>query len=161
MLLFLKNLAFTIIVPGTVAFYIPIWMSGGRSAFLTAPLCCERLAGLVPILPGSAIYLRCVWDFAAIGRGTPVPIDEPRKLIVRGLYRHVRNPMYIGVLLVIVGWAIFFRSLKVISYGFCVGVVFHAFVVLFEEPHLRRRFGESYAHYRRTVHRWIPGRGRP
>lgn len=160
MLLFLKNLAFTIIVPGTVAFYIPIRIAGGRSAFLNAMPGWERLAGLVPILIGLAVYLWCVWDFAAIGRGTPLPIDEPRKLIVRGLYRYVRNPMYIGVLLVNIGWAIFFRSLEVVSYAFCVGLAFHLFVVIYEEPHLRRRFGESYAHYCRTVHRWIPGRGR-
>jgi len=160
MLLFLKNLAFTIIVPGTVAFYIPIWIAGRRSGFLTFSSGWEQFVGLVPILLGLAIYFRCVWDFATIGRGTPAPIDEPDKLIVRGLYRYVRNPMYIGVLLVILGWAICFRSLGVVSYGFCVGLAFHGFAVIFEEPHLRRRYGESYAHYCRTVHRWIPGRGR-
>lgn len=160
MLLFLKNLAFTIIVPGTVGFYVPIWIAAGWSGFPNASPGWERFSGLLTILLGLAVYLWCVWDFAMIGRGTPAPIDEPRKLIVRGLYRYVRNPMYIGVLLVIIGWATYFRSLGVVSYALCVGLVFHLFVVVYEEPHLRRRFGESYTHYCRTVHRWIPGRER-
>ena len=134
MLLFLKNLAFTIIVPGTVAFYIPIRIAGGRSAVLDAMPGWERFAGLVTILLGLAVYLWCVWDFATIGRGTPLPIDEPRKLVVRGPYRYVRNPMYIGVLLVIIGWAIFFRSLQVVSYSFCVCLAFHLFVIIAVQP---------------------------
>jgi len=159
MLLFLKNFAFSVIVPGTVAFYIPISMAAGRFGFVAAPPSWTRLVGVVPILSGLVIYLWCVWCFARSGRGTPAPIDEPKKLIVLGPYRYARNPMYMSVLLVIIGWAVFFYSLRVLSYGFCVGLVFHLFVVIYEEPHLRRRFGESYEHYCRAVRRWIPGRG--
>lgn len=159
MLLFLKNLVFTLVVPGTVAVYIPIRIATGPTGFSTVSWVWEQFLAFPPLLLGAATYLRCVWDFATAGEGTPAPIDAPRRLVVRGLYRNVRNPMYVGVLLVVGGWALFFRSLAVLWYGCALGLVFHLFVVVFEEPHLRRRFGEPYERYCRAVGRWIPGRG--
>jgi len=158
MWLFLKNLVFTVIVPGTVAVYIPIRMAVGRSALLTGSWRWNQFLAVVPLLLGAAIYLRCVWDFGTTGRGTPAPIDAPRQLVVVGLYRYVRNPMYLGVLCVITGWAIFFRSWGILLYGSGLALAVHLFVVFVEEPHLRRRFGESYERYCRAVPRWTPGR---
>jgi protein-S-isoprenylcysteine O-methyltransferase Ste14 len=94
------------------------------------------------------------------GHGTPAPIDAPKHLVVHGLYKYVRNPMYIGVLLVIVGAAVLFQSRRVLVYGAIVGLFFHLFVVLFEEPLLRKKFGESYLSYCRGVGRWVPRLGR-
>jgi protein-S-isoprenylcysteine O-methyltransferase Ste14 len=154
MLLFLKNLLFTILVPGTVAVYIPLWMA--RSRHLHPQVGLPQVAALVPFLLGAAIYFWCLWDFARHGRGTPAPIDAPKRLVVRGLYRFVRNPMYVGVLLVIAGWAAFFESRAILFYGLGVFLMFHLTVLVVEEPILARSFGESYEAYRRAVGRWVP-----
>ena len=152
MLLFLKNLLFTVVVPGTVAVTVPLL------AFSHAPvaLAPSTVAGALLLLAGGAIYLWCLWDFATFGRGTPAPIDPPKRLVVRGLYRHTRNPMYVGVLAVVVGWSLLFDSLPLAFYGLAVAGGFHLFVVLYEEPHLRRTFGPSYEEYCARVDRWIP-----
>ena len=161
MLLFLKNLLFTVLVPGTVAVYVPLrlaaggWVSPQRWGV-------AQYAALLPLACGCAVYFWCLWDFAAFGRGTPAPVDAPRRLVVRGLYRYVRNPMYVGVLLVIAGWALLFGSPRVLGYGAVVALFFHLFVLAVEEPTLRGKFGRSYEQYCREVGRWVPraGRGR-
>src|SRR5690606_22414622 len=94
------------------------------------------------------------------GRGTPAPLDPPRRLVVRGLYHVVRNPMYYGVLNAIAGWIVFFGSLGVAIYGLGVAAAFHIFVVRVEEPTLRRQYGADYDAYCRSVNRWLPARPR-
>lgn len=160
MVLWLKNVLFTLVVPGTVGVLVPWWL--GRRATANAdagwPWSWSQWLALPLFLTGAAIYGWCVWDFMMAGRGTPAPVDPPRRLVVRGLYRFVRNPMYYGVLNVITGWVVFFGSRDVLVYGAIVATAFHAFVCLVEEPSLRRRFGEEYERYCRRVHRWIPRR---
>lgn len=159
MLLFLKNLMFTVLVPGTVAVFIPYRIVSRTPAALSVTP--GRLLLAAPALAlGAAIYLWCLWDFAVTGRGTPAPIDPPRQLVVRGLYRYVRNPMYLGVLLVVAGWAILSWSGRVLAYGVAVALLFHLFVLLVEEPLLRSKFGSAYEAYRETVRRWWPGRAK-
>ncbi len=157
MLLFLKNFLFTVFVPGSVAVFIPYRIVVRADPGLVfAPW---RLLWSAPLfLLGAGIYFWCLWNFAVTGRGTPAPIDPPKRLVVRGLYRHVRNPMYLGVLLVVAAWAAVSGSGRVVEYGLGVAVVFHLFVVLVEEPLLRHRFGASYEVYCRAVSRWLPGR---
>jgi len=157
MLLFLKNFLFTVFVPGSVAVFIPYRIVVRADPGLVfAPW---RLLWSAPLfLLGAGIYFWCLWNFAVTGRGTPAPIDPPKRLVVRGLYRHVRNPMYLGVLLVVAAWAAVAGSGRVVEYGLGVAVVFHLFVVLVEEPLLRHRFGASYEAYCRAVSRWLPGR---
>ena len=139
-MLLLKNLLFTLIVPGTAGVYVPLLLEQGR----------DPASGLVFLLAvtilaiGAAIYTWCVWDFAHFGRGTPAPIDAPKRLVVRGLYRYTRNPMYVGVLTVILGWAVLYQATTVLLYAICVGVCFHLLVVLYEERHLARQFGAEY-----------------
>ena len=152
MALFLKNLLFTVFVPGTVAVYLPLTIAAGRPAATGAAF---ALAAIV-FAVGAAIYLWCLWDFATFGRGTPAPIDPPSKLVVRGLYRYVRNPMYVGVLTMILGWALCFLARDLAVYGLVVAAGFHVFVVLYEEPALRRRFGPEYDEYQARVGRWLP-----
>lgn len=110
---------------------------------------------------GAGIYAWCVWDFASFGRGTPAPIDAPKKLVVRGLYRYARNPMYVGVLAVILGWALLFRALSLLPYAMLVAGCFQAFIVLYEELHLRAEFGREYDEYCSRVGRWLPRLKRP
>jgi protein-S-isoprenylcysteine O-methyltransferase Ste14 len=155
--LFVKNLVFTVLVPGSVAGLVPYGIAQGILEWPRVdPL---RLVVAAPcFLVGAAVYFWCLWDFAVTGRGTPAPIDPPRELVVRGLYRCVRNPMYLGVLLVIAGWTVLSWSGRMLGYGVAVALLFHLFVRLVEEPLLRRRFGAAYEAYCRTVGRWLPGR---
>jgi protein-S-isoprenylcysteine O-methyltransferase Ste14 len=152
MLLALKNLLFTVLVPGVVAGFVPWHLTRG-----------EPLAGgagtalaLLLFAAGGAIYLWCVWDFASFGRGTPAPIDAPKQLVVRGLYHYTRNPMYLGVLTVLLGWVALTRALGLLLYAACVGGCFQLFVVYYEEPHLTKLFGDAYREYQARVGRWLP-----
>ncbi len=155
--LVLKNLLFTVVVPATVGVYIPLLIMRGKSP---ASGVATPIAYLL-IAAGGLIYLLCVWDFLSYGRGTPAPIDAPKKLVIRGLYRFVRNPMYVGVITMILGWAVLFREPVLLLYGLAVLTCFHLFVTLYEEPHLRRVFGPDYDVYRARVARWLPRRARP
>ena len=156
--LLFKNLLFTVFVPGTVAAVVPLWIVRGRGA-ASGPL---LLAAAVVLVAGVSVYAWCVWDFAAFGRGTPLPADAPKKLVVRGLYRYTRNPMYVGVLTVLLGWSLLYRSPVVLVYAACVAVCFQLFIVLYEEPHLRGEFASEYDEYRARVPRWLarPGASR-
>lgn len=152
MVLLLKNLLFSLIMPGTVAVYLPLRFVRNRS-LVAAPV---FGAGCILLLLGASIYAWCVWDFASFGRGTPAPIDAPKRLVVRGLYRYTRNPMYTGVLTVISGWAVLFGSSELLLYAVVVGTFFELFIVLYEEPHLRAEFGSEYEQYCARVGRWLP-----
>ena len=158
MWLFLKNLIFTVAVPGSVAVWIPLWIATARGGTLGGTWSLRQSLAWIPVLVGAGIYLWCVWDFATFGRGTPAPIDAPRRLVVRGLYRYVRNPMYVGVLTMILGWCGFFSLGALWRYLLLVAIVFQLVVLVIEEPMLRRRFGAEYERYGRAVRRWIPGR---
>ena len=152
MILLLKNLAFTVLVPGTVAVAVPWLIARDQGAHAHLGPGATSL-----LLAGAGIYFWCVWDFATFGRGTPAPIDAPKRLVVRGLYHYTRNPMYLGVLTTILGWTVLFREGRLLLYALCVGTAFHLFVSLYEEPHLAKLFGADYAEYRARVARWVPG----
>lgn len=149
----LNTALFTIVVPGTVAVLIPVWLAGG----LRWP---ENGAaswfGAIVVVCGAAMYFRCAWEFAVHGLGTPAPIAPTKFLVTTALHRYVRNPMYISVALVIVGQAALFRSLSLFLYAAAMLFIAHIFVVFYEEPTLRRQLGESYELYVRSVPRWIP-----
>lgn len=152
----LKTIIFTFVVPGTVTVLVPYWLLSSRSAPPPMNIGWVRFVGLVPILLGISIYLWCAWDFTFAGRGTPAPIDPPKELVMRGLYRYSRNPMYVGVLSVLLGEALVLRSQRLFEYTAVVFGFFYLFVLLYEEPILRQKFGESYQAYCRAVPRWLP-----
>jgi protein-S-isoprenylcysteine O-methyltransferase Ste14 len=156
MWLAIKNLLFTIFVPGTVAVLLPLRIASPSAAVDATSCGLRESAALLPLVLGAVVYAWCVWDFATFGHGTPAPIDAPQRLVVRGLYRYVRNPMYVGVLTVIAGWALYFGSWAVLSYGLAVALCFHSFVVFYEEPALQRAFGVAYVRYCHVVWRWVP-----
>jgi protein-S-isoprenylcysteine O-methyltransferase Ste14 len=115
-----------------------------------------RWAGVLPLAAGVALMLRCWADFVTRGRGTPAPVDPPRALVVDGPYRWVRNPMYLAGLLILAGQALLYQTPAVLAYAAVFALAALAFVVGYEEPALRRRFGAAYDDYRARVPRWIP-----
>lgn len=157
-MILLKTVIFTFVVPGTVTVLIPYWLLSSRSAPPPLNIGPVRFLGLFPILFGASIYLWCAWDFTFAGRGTPAPIDPPKELVVHGLYRYVRNPMYVGVLSILFGEALLFALQRLFGYAVIVFVLFYLFVLFYEEPTLRRKFGESYEEYCQAVPRWLPWR---
>jgi protein-S-isoprenylcysteine O-methyltransferase Ste14 len=115
-----------------------------------------ELTGLGLVGLGFVLVLWCLATFAFVGKGTAAPFDPPRKLVVVGPYRFVRNPIYIGAVVAMLGAAMVVRSSWLVLYAFVVLIVTHLLVIHYEEPHLRRVFGQSYADYLQRVHRWIP-----
>ena len=146
-----KTAIFSIVAPGTVGVLGPQWVKNGSTEL---PLV-VRVLGLASFLMGVAIYLWCAWDFAVKGLGTPAPSDAPRLLVVKGLYRFTRNPMYVGVSSMILGQAIYYGSFSIVVYLLAIVLAFNLFVRFYEEPTLRRLFGEPYDQYCRQVPRWL------
>jgi len=151
-----KTAVFTLVVPGTVGVLIPSVLLSESDGSYRLPAPAWRWIGFFPLIAGAGFYFKCAWDFAVTGLGTPAPIDMPRRLVVKGLYRFVRNPMYAGVASFVVGQAILFGSVAVGVYIVCVWLICNLFVVFYEEPTLRRKFGAEYEEYCRRVPRWLP-----
>jgi protein-S-isoprenylcysteine O-methyltransferase Ste14 len=157
-MLALRSLFYTIIIPGTVTVLIPYLIVSGQGERIPQPWDLLQVVGLIAALLGSTILLRCIWEFMVTGRGTLAPIDPPTELVVRGLYRYVRNPMYLGALTLLLGEAALFESSAVLVYAVAWFAIVNLIVLFHEEPVLRRRFGDSYHRYVRSVNRWVPTR---
>jgi protein-S-isoprenylcysteine O-methyltransferase Ste14 len=141
------------VAPGVVAGLIPWWLTGWRVTPIWGPL---RLTGAVLTLVAASVLVSAFARFVIEGVGTPAPIAPTRKLVVGGLYRYVRNPMYIAVVTAIVGQALFFGQLGLLVYAALAGAVMGAFAHWVEEPALLGRFGDEYATYRQAVPGWWP-----
>lgn len=154
--LFFRNLLFTILQPGIVVGLIPYWILGMPSSETTRgrPGSFQYIA-IVVFAAGLAILFYCISMFAVKGKGTLSPADPTKKLVVSGLYRFSRNPMYIGVMLMLIGEAIFFSSTYLGIYTAVVFIGFNLFISLHEEPRLKRDFGSEYQLYLKTVRRWL------
>ena len=153
----LRNLVFTVVVPGAGGGYVP-WLILRRHGPWPTPVAWYA-AGVIAV--GVLLYLACVWVFATEGRGTPGLWDSPRRIVAVGPYRWVRNPIYLAALLIVSGQAWLFFSADLLIYAAVLAAAFHLFVTCYEEPRLRARFGEPYEAYRRTVRRWIPRQPHP
>ena len=155
-MLWLRSAFFTLLLPGTVLIWVPVWLltlPGGRFGLGAA-----RWVGLPVLMVAVAGLLWCIWDFGRTGRGTLAPVDPPRFVVRSGLYRLVRNPMYLSVLVALVGEAVLFRSSRLVVWAVIVSITVHLFVVAYEEPRLRQQFGAPYEAYCREVGRWVPRR---
>jgi protein-S-isoprenylcysteine O-methyltransferase Ste14 len=137
-------------LPCTVALVVPLVVL--RPADRSHPF---ATTGLVVLVLGSVVLLWCVRDFYVSGKGTLAPWAPPQQLVQVGLYRHSRNPMYIGVLLIVAGWALGFRSPALWTYALVLAIGFHLRVVLGEEPWLARTHGAAWTGYKATVPRWL------
>ena len=150
----LLRAAFAVLaMPGMVAGVIPWWIHRGTERW---PLVIGDWSylGALLILPGLLIFGSTVRDFFVRGRGTLAPWDPPRALVAEGLYRYCRNPMYVGVLLVIWGRRFWWRSGEVLGYGYLMALIFHLRVVWYEEPWLAETFGDQWTEYATGVRRW-------
>ena len=157
-MLTLRSLFFTIVIPGTVTLLIPYLIVSRGGGRLPETWTALEYLSLIAMAVGAGILFWCIWDFAAKGRGTLAPVDPPRRLVVQGLYRYVRNPMYLGVLLLLLGEAAFFQSMAILQYALLWFLLVNLIVLFREERVLRNRFGDSYERYRRSVNRWLPTR---
>lgn len=135
---------------------VPRWIVASDISFFPIELGSLRIIGWIPILFGVSVFLWCYWLFNVIGRGTAWPFDPPKRLVVFGPYRVMRNPMEVSYLLVLIGEMLLFESSAIGIYLICNFLVLHFRQVFVEEPMLRKRFGQPYEAYRRSVPRWIP-----
>jgi protein-S-isoprenylcysteine O-methyltransferase Ste14 len=147
---------FLVIAPGTLAVYVPWAICRWRFAPPLFGLFPVRIIGALMIAIGLPVLLDSFARFAIQGLGTPAPVAPPLHLVVTGLYRYVRNPMYVAVLLVIFGQGLLFGNVRLLEYGLVVWLGFVAFVLVYEEPALRRKFGKEYDEFRAHVPRWVP-----
>lgn len=147
--LFVRALIAFLLLPGMVAFVIP--------ALLIAPRGARSFdaSGLFLLVPGVVVLLWCVREFSTAGRGTLAPWSPPTSLVASGPYRYSRNPMYLGVLLILCGWALGYRSGALTLYAAAMAAAFHVRVVCFEEPWLSRTHETAWPAYRARVRRWI------
>jgi protein-S-isoprenylcysteine O-methyltransferase Ste14 len=149
----LKSLLYLVFEAGLFALYVPLALLRTGPKIETRGF--SYLA--VPLwLAGSWVVLQCFWDFTIHGRGTPLPADPPKELIVSGFYRYVRNPIYVGVLMIFLGHFLWFGYWTLLIYAIASFLGVHAFVVFYEEPNLKRKFGKPYEEYLKRVPRWIP-----
>lgn len=151
----LKTAIFILLVPGFLLGIVPVFLIpkiGGPGVELGP----AHWTGIAFWVLGTGILLWCALDFVRKGKGTPAPIEPPRELVISGLYQYVRNPMYVGVLLIQVGHILWYGTLAQVVYWFFLFIGFNLFIRANEEPHLRRAFGEAYEQYCRRVPRWLP-----
>jgi protein-S-isoprenylcysteine O-methyltransferase Ste14 len=152
----LGAIVFFILAPGTVAGWIPYWLTGWRVEGAFPGGVIGRVVGAVLILGGVASLVESFARFALEGLGTPAPVAPPTQLVVSGQYRHVRNPMYVAILAIVLGQSIVLASARLLAYAALLWLVSHAWVLWYEEPKLTRTFGPSYEAYRQRVRRWRP-----
>lgn len=155
-MLLIKSLLMFILLPGTVTCLIPYGILKSGWNVVLIEYGDVKYLGLLFIVPGAIVLLWCVMSFAVIGQGTLASIDPPKTLVIRGFYKFVRNPMYIAVISILIGESLLFSSLLLAAYSILVWIIFHLYIVLFEEPILLKQFSESYTKYCVSVPRWLP-----
>lgn len=160
----LRAITYASVFIGVLLVFVPARLLSRSGIVAPEAIGWPQAAGAVVTLGGALLAAWCIASFVRVGRGTPAPFDPPRRLVARGPYARIRNPMYVGAVLALAGAALFYQSLALLAYATVFVLVAHAFVVLYEEPTLRDTFGGDYESYCRRVGRWWPrrsGRGDP
>lgn len=157
MFVLVRAVTYAVLFIGFVLIYVPSSLLSWSGVVRPNAVDWQQVVGMVFGIIGAVVALWCVFTFASIGKGTPAPFDPPRRLVIRGPYRFVRNPMYIGAGLALASAALFYESLPLLVYTCIFFLATHLFVVWYEEPTLRRTFGQEYETYCRRIRRWLPG----
>jgi len=152
----ISSFIFLLLAPGVVAGLVPWWMSRWQMRPPLLGASALRLLGVALIVAGVPMLLDSFARFAIQGLGTPAPVFPTKHLVASGLYRYVRNPMYVAVVATVLGQGLLFGNVRLLSYGVLLWVTFHIFVLGYEEPKLRKTFGEKYLMFCAAVPRWIP-----
>jgi protein-S-isoprenylcysteine O-methyltransferase Ste14 len=156
MTVLIRAIAYATLFIGLVLVFLPAQALSVAGVARPVRFGALQLAGMMTGAAGAAVAIWCVLTFAVLGRGTPAPFDPPRRLVVRGPYRYVRNPMYLGAGIALAGAALFYETGALWAYAAGFFVLMHLVVVLYEEPTLRQTFGQDYETYSRQVRRWWP-----
>jgi len=156
MFVFARAAAYATLFIGLLLVFLPGRILSSTGVVQPSAIGAPQLTGMLLGASGAALALTCILTFVFVGRGTPAPFDPPRRLVVRGPYRLVRNPMYLGAGLALAGAAAFYQSLPLLGYAGLFLLISHLFVVLYEEPALRRTFEGDYESYCKRVGRWWP-----
>jgi protein-S-isoprenylcysteine O-methyltransferase Ste14 len=152
----LGSALFFLIAPFTIGFVVPWWIAGWDIGTSTPEGNLFRVAGVVLVLMGMVPLVESFGRFALVGLGTPTPVAPPQHLVVTGFYRYVRNPMYVGVLAIILGNALILENGAIFAYAAVVALGFALFVMGYEEPALWQQFGAEYQEFCKNVPRWLP-----
>jgi protein-S-isoprenylcysteine O-methyltransferase Ste14 len=156
MFVFVRAITYAVLFIGFLLIYAPARILSWSGIVRPVAIEVQQVVGMVIGAVGAVVALWCIFTFATIGRGTPAPFDPPRRLVIEGPYHLVRNPMYIGAGLALASAALFYESLPLLGYTGLFFFATHLFVVWYEEPTLRRTFGQEYEAYCRKVRRWWP-----
>jgi protein-S-isoprenylcysteine O-methyltransferase Ste14 len=154
--LIIRTIIIGFVFVGTVVVIISLYLSSINYEKLSFELGIIRYSGFIPLIIGAYISLYCVKDFIIQGKGTPAPFDPPKELVVKGFYKYLRNPMYFGLFLFILGEVLIFSSIEILIYLLLLIIICNLFVIFYEEPKLLNEFGDSYKNYCKEVSRWIP-----
>ena len=152
----LLSSAFFVAAPGTIAGLVPYLLTRWEAHDWASARLAARAVGATLVAVGLGALVHSFSRFVTEGRGTPAPVAPPATLVVHGLYKYVRNPMYVAILMLVTGQALWLGRFVLLGYAAVLWVMFHLFVVLYEEPKLRRTFGASYDDYQARVGRWWP-----
>jgi len=156
MFVLVRAVTYAALFIGLVLVFVPSQLLSPSGIAPPEAIGAAQVTGMVIAIGGGALAVWCIASFAVVGRGTPAPFDPPRRLVVRGPYAVVRNPMYIGAGLALGGASLFYQSPTLLGYAAVFLLATHGFVLLYEEPTLRRTFGKDYESYCRQVRRWWP-----
>jgi protein-S-isoprenylcysteine O-methyltransferase Ste14 len=158
MFVLVRAVTYAALFIGLVLIFLPARILSSAGVIQPSRIGAWQIAGMLVGAAGATLALTCVFTFALVGRGTPAPFDPPRRLVVRGPYRLLRNPMYAGAGLALAGATLYYQSIALLGYAALFVIVMNLFVVLYEEPTLRRTFGKEYEAYCRRAGRWWPTR---
>lgn len=156
MFVLVRAVTYATLFVGLVLVFLPARLLSWSRVTTSPAIGVAQATGMLAAAIGAALALWCVLAFALLGRGTPAPFDPPRRLVLRGPYKFVRNPMYLGAAIALAGAALFYRSAALAAYAGAFLLMMHAFVMWYEEPTLRATFGVEYDRYCRQVRRWWP-----
>jgi protein-S-isoprenylcysteine O-methyltransferase Ste14 len=156
MFVLVRALTYATLFIGLVLVYLPAGVLSGAGIGRPTAIGAWQVAGVIVGLAGAVLAASCILTFAVVGNGTPAPFDPPRRLVMLGPYRVVRNPMYVGAALALAGATLFYQSFELLGYVGLFLLVTHVFVIAYEEPTLRRLFGSEYEAYCATTGRWWP-----